>query len=132
SYKVIGQQIVLVPRLQVAADKAPATAPAISTAFAVNGKVTDPAGQPLPGVNVLIKGTTNGTSTDGDGLYTLEMPDGLQTLIFSFIGYSTEEIPVNNRTTLDVVMAEDLATLNEVVVIGYGTQERKEVTNAVA
>lgn len=129
SFKVIGQQIVLVPRLQVAEDNASNVAQA--PAFTVTGKVTDPAGQSLPGVNVLIKGTTNGTSTDGDGMYTLEMPDGLQTLIYSFIGYATEEIPVNNRTTLDVVMAEDLATLNEVVVIGYGTQERKEVTNAV-
>jgi TonB-linked SusC/RagA family outer membrane protein len=129
SYKVIGQQIVLVPRPS-AEDNASSAAPE-APAFTVTGKVTDPTGQPLPGVNVLIKGTTNGTSTDGDGIYTLEMPDGLQTLILSFIGYATEEIPVNNRTVLDVVMAEDLATLNEVVVIGYGTQEKKEVTNAV-
>lgn len=134
SYKVVGKQIVFVPRFQRAFGDSTSSAPVAATAplaVKVSGKVTDVTGAGLPGVNVLVKGTTSGTSTDADGMYALDLQDGLETLVFSFIGYATQEVPVNNRTIVDVVLAEDLATLSEVVVIGYGTQEKKEVTNAV-
>lgn len=96
----------------------------------VSGKVTSPDGQSLPGVNVVLKGTTTGTITDGDGNYKLEAIEG--TLVFSFIGYQILEIPIDNRSVIDVKMEEDLTTLEQVVVVGYGTQRKKDLTTAVA
>lgn len=97
----------------------------------INGKVTSEAtGEALPGVNVLVQGT--GTVTNVEGNYTIEVPDENATLVFSFIGYTTEEVPVNGRTTIDVVMTEDVQSLDEVVVVGYGTQKKATLTGAVA
>lgn len=137
SFKVVGKQIVLAPRPPVTTGGTATLVPDATreeavAAFKVSGKVTDAGGVSLPGVNVLVKGTTLGTSTDADGGYTLEVASGDATLVFSFIGYATQEVQINNRTAIDVVLVEDLTTLTEVVVIGYGTQEKKEVTNAVA
>ncbi|MEM8565949.1 MAG: TonB-dependent receptor [Bacteroidota bacterium] len=98
----------------------------------ISGKVTSSdGGEALPGVSILIKGTNTGTTTDLDGNYTLAISEG-EVLMFSFIGYKTQEIEVLNRTTIDVKMEVDLEQLEEVVVIGYGVQERKEITSAVA
>jgi len=100
--------------------------------LSVSGKVTDPeSNEGLPGVNVLEKGTTNGTVTDIDGNYSITVEENA-TLIFSSIGYTTQEVPVNGRSTLDVSMEQDVQSLEEVVVIGYGTQEKKDVTGAIA
>ncbi len=96
----------------------------------VTGTVTDAKG-PLPGVNVRLKGTTIGTTTDATGKYKLTLPDGGGSLVFTFIGYTTQEFPVNNRTTIDVVLAEVPKALNEVVVVGYGTQKRVDLTGSV-
>lgn len=96
----------------------------------ITGKVTDDTGAPLPGVNVLEKGTTNGTTTDAEGIYTLNAADNA-TLVFSFIGYTSQEIAVDNRTTIDVMLAADIRTLNEVVVVGYGEKKRANLTGAV-
>jgi TonB-dependent starch-binding outer membrane protein SusC len=96
----------------------------------VKGKVTDQDGGTLPGVNILIKGSTSGTTTDAEGNYSIEASSG-STLVFSFIGYATQEITVGANTTINVTMATDATTLSEVVVIGYGTQERKDITGAV-
>ncbi|MBD1394736.1 TonB-dependent receptor [Mucilaginibacter sp. ZB1P21] len=96
----------------------------------VTGTVTDAKG-PLPGVNVKLKGTTTGITTDANGKYKLTLPDGNGTLVFSFIGYTTQELPVSGRTTIDVVMAEVPKALNEVVVVGYGTQKRVDLTGSV-
>jgi TonB-dependent starch-binding outer membrane protein SusC len=103
-------------------------------AVTVSGRVTDETGAPLPGVNVVLKGTSNGTSTDVDGGYTLSIPDESANgiLVFSFIGYVTIEEPINGRTTLDVVLKGDVQSLNEVVVIGYQTVEKKDLTGAVS
>lgn len=99
----------------------------------VSGQVTsreEPEG--IPGVNVLIKGTTNGTVTDFNGNYTLSIPTGDDVvLVFSFVGFLQREVRVGNNSVLDVVMEQDLKTLNEVVVVGYGTQERREITGSV-
>jgi len=105
---------------------------AASQARQVRGKVTsfeDNAG--LPGVNVLIRGTTTGTTTDIDGNYSLVVPDDNAVLVFSYIGFVTEEIPVNSRSVIDVVMAPDIQQLSEIVVIGYGTVKKKDLTGSV-
>ncbi|HEX8022314.1 TonB-dependent receptor, partial [Mucilaginibacter sp.] len=99
-------------------------------AIAVTGKVTDAAG-PLPGVAVTEKGTTNGTLTDAAGNYKLSVKDQNAVLVFSFVGYATQEVPLSGKTTLNVVLTENVKALNEVVVVGYGTQKKKDVTGAV-
>lgn len=99
----------------------------------VNGKVTSQEnGEAIPGVNVLVKGTTIGTVTDVQGNFTIMAPDENGTLVFSFIGYTTQEVAVNGRSVIDVALAEDVQSLEEVVVVGYGTQERAEVTGAIS
>ena len=96
----------------------------------VTGVVTDKAKQSIPGVSIVVKGTTRGMVTDSDGRYSLEVPsDG--TLVFSFLGYQRQEIPVNNRTTINVVMEESTVTLSEYVVVGYGVQRKIDVTGSV-
>ncbi|MGY6520377.1 MAG: SusC/RagA family TonB-linked outer membrane protein [Mongoliitalea sp.] len=99
----------------------------------VSGQVTsreEPEG--IPGVNVLIKGTTNGTVTDFNGNYTLSIPSGDNVvLVFSFVGFLQKEVRVGNNSILDVILEQDLKTLNEVVVVGYGTQERRDITGSV-
>jgi TonB-linked SusC/RagA family outer membrane protein len=100
--------------------------------FTVRGKVTSDNGETVPGVNVLLKGTTTGTTTDGNGAWSLNLPDGTGTLIFSYIGYVTEEVPVNGRSVIDVRLVADIKALSEVVVVGYGTQKKTDVTGSVA
>ncbi len=96
----------------------------------ITGTVVDNFGTPLPGTNVIVKGTTNGTQTDFDGNYSITAASDA-TLIFSYVGFKTLEIPVNGNTTIDVTMEEDAAALDEVVVTGYGTQTRGELTGSV-
>jgi hypothetical protein len=97
----------------------------------VTGHISDKDGQVLPGVNVLKKGTTSGTSTDASGNYSLQA-ESSDILVISFIGYQSQEIAVGNRSTINVQMEEDVATLNEVVVIGYGSQEKGDLTGAIS
>lgn len=96
----------------------------------VSGTVSDQTG-PLPGANVLVKGTTNGTQTDFDGNYSIEAESDA-TLVFSYIGFKTLEVSVNGRTSINVTMEEDASQLDEVVVTGYGSQAKKDLTGAVA
>lgn len=97
----------------------------------VSGQVTDSQNQPLPGVNVVIKGTMQGTITDVDGNYELQASSG-DVLQFSFIGFKTRELPVGDQTTINVTMEEELAGLDEVVVVGYGVQQKSLVTGAIS
>jgi len=97
----------------------------------VTGTVVDSEGIPLPGANVLEKGTTNGTQTDFDGNFTLEVEDGA-TLVISYIGFQTQEVPVDGRSEISVTMAEDAAALDEVIVTGYQTETKRETTAAVS
>jgi len=97
----------------------------------VTGKVTDANNQTVPGVSVQIKGTTQGAITDLDGNYTVTAPPDA-TLVFSFIGLATQEIAVNNRTTINVQMREQSFNVDEVVVVGYGTQKVKDLTSAIS
>ena len=95
----------------------------------VTGTVTDKTGAPLPGVNVLEKGTTNGSITDANGKYSLNVGKG-KTLMFSYIGFTTREVVVN-QNVIDIALQEDLQALDEVVVIGYGSMTRKDVTSSI-
>ena len=97
----------------------------------VSGTITDAQGNPLPGVTVLIKGTTFGTLTDNAGKYTLSSVPPNSTLVFSFIGSATQEIPVNSRTLINITMQEETVGLEEVVVIGYGSQRKVDLTGSV-
>jgi len=98
----------------------------------VTGKVTDEAGAGLPGVTVLLKNTTNGTTTNPDGTYRIQVPASGGILVFSFISYQTQEIPVNNQTTINVSLKTDAKALDEVVVVGYGTQKQVTVTGSIS
>jgi TonB-linked SusC/RagA family outer membrane protein len=103
----------------------------LAKAQTVSGTVSDETG-PLPGANVLIKGTTVGTQTDFDGNYTLLDVGSDATLVFSYIGFKTTEVAVNEQTTIDITLEVDASKLDEVIVTGYGTQTRGEITGAVA
>lgn len=100
--------------------------------ISVSGTVTSQAdGQTLPGVTIVVKNSGTGTVTDIDGKYTLEVPNESSVLVFSSIGYLSQEVSLNGRTVVDVVLAEDVQSLEEVVVIGYGTVRREELTSSV-
>ncbi|MFS4466598.1 SusC/RagA family TonB-linked outer membrane protein [Maribacter sp. 2210JD10-5] len=96
----------------------------------VSGTISDELG-PLAGASVVVKGTTTGTVTDFDGNYVIEVPDGSNTLVFSYVGYATQEIAVDGQSTINVTMQEDAQALSEVVVVGYGTQRKADLTGAV-
>ena len=98
----------------------------------VSGTVTDESKAALPGVNVLEKGTTNGTATDASGRYTLNVENEQSILVFSFIGYENIEVPVGSKSVIDVSLIPSTNALQEVVVIGYGSVERKDLTGSVA
>ena len=97
----------------------------------ISGIVTDQDGESLIGVNVLIKGTTTGTVTDIDGSYSIEVDDENQVLVFSYTGYVSQEISVEGKSAIGVTMMEDVAQLQEVVVVGYGTQRKKDLTGSI-
>ena len=96
----------------------------------VTGTVSDASGT-LPGVNVIVKGTSNGVQSDLDGTYSLDNVATDAVLVFSYLGYKTQEVAVDGRSTIDVTLEEDIAQLDAVVVVGYGNQVRKEITTAV-
>ncbi|WP_461629994.1 SusC/RagA family TonB-linked outer membrane protein [Labilibaculum euxinus] len=104
---------------------------AIAQSFSLQGTVKDVKGIPLPGVSISIVGTTQGTITDIDGKYSLEVSGDSQ-LKFQFIGFLAEIVSINNQTTIDVTLKEDVVGLSEVVVVGYGTQRKEAVTGSVA
>ena len=97
----------------------------------VSGVVSDPSGEPLIGASILAQGTTVGTSTNIDGEYTINVaPDA--TLVVSYVGYDTQNVPVDGRTSINVTMQENSVMLNEVVAIGYGTVKKSDATGSVA
>ncbi len=135
SYEVIGQQIILQPSKRgTSFSEYPNShsEPAGSVDKTVSGRVTDEAGEGLPGVNILVKGTQRGTISLSDGRFELVVPDGNNTLIFSFVGYLTREIEVGARSTIDVSLNVDQKSLEEVVVVGYGTVKKSDLTGSVA
>lgn len=97
----------------------------------VSGTVLDETGSPLPGVTILLKGTTRGTTTDLDGKYSISSPAS-GVLVFSFIGYNNSEETIGNRTKIDITLNPDVSNLEEVVVVGYGTQKKSQLTGAIS
>ncbi len=98
----------------------------------VSGEVKDATGAGLPGVSILIKGTSQGTTTDINGKFTLDVPDQSTILVFSFVGYLTQDVDITGKTIVDVVMSSDDKLLEEIVVVGYGTQKREQITSAIS
>lgn len=98
----------------------------------VSGKVTDEKGEPLPGVSILVRGTQQGTATDEAGKYTIQVPNQQAVLVFSFVGYVSQEVAVGARKSLDITLQVDEKALEEVVVVGYGTQKKVNLTGAVS
>ena len=123
-YRVMGRQIALY-------NKEEGFTWSVAQQINVSGTVTSANGEPLPGVSVVIKGTTSGTITDINGKYSTSAL-GNDVLVFSFIGMKTQEIQVNNRSAINVVMEEENIGVEEVVVIGYGTRQKKDLTGAVS
>lgn len=97
----------------------------------IKGTVLDEKGNSIPGATVLVKGTTTGTATDLNGAFSFNVPDGA-TLIISFVGYVTQEVAIGNRQNIEVVLKEDAAQLDEVVVVGYGSQKKSDLTGAIS
>src|SRR5690554_2375262 len=104
---------------------------AISQTITVTGMVTDNSGEKLPGVTVLVENTTRGVATDIDGRYSITA-NGDDVLIFSYVGYSTLTVEVNNRSQINVILKEDSQLMEELVVIGYGQQSKATITGAIA
>ena len=127
AFVVIDKQVVLAGKDQLSS----AVEAAQQQERKVTGKVTDQAGVSLPGVSIVVKGTTNGTITDANGNYSLTSIPENETLQFSFVGMKTQEIAVGNETTVNVVLAEETIGLEEVVTIGYGTQKKSSLTGSV-
>ena len=124
NYKLVNDGIILRPAVA-------ATLPDAKADATVTGRVVDEKGAGLPGVNVVIKGGSNGTQTDADGKFSLSVPENT-TLVFSFVGYTSQEVVVGTQSTINIALAPDTKALNEVVVVGYGTQRRQDLTGAVA
>ena len=98
----------------------------------ITGKVSNSDGEVLPGVNIVLEETNQGTTTDMNGDYSLVVPESSTWLVFSFIGYTNEKIPIEGRSRIDVVMIPDLINLSEIVVVGYGTQKKSLVTGSIS
>jgi len=96
----------------------------------IKGKVTSADG-PIPGASVVVKGTTTGTTTDADGAYSITVPGADAVLVFSFVGFLTEEEAVAGRTSVDIMLVEDISTLSEIVVVGYGTESKKNLSSSI-
>ncbi|HKJ44135.1 MAG TPA: carboxypeptidase-like regulatory domain-containing protein, partial [Sunxiuqinia sp.] len=124
-YKVIDRRIVLFPKGSNGTEMMEQKEP-------VHGKVTGEDGEPIPGATVMVKGTTQGTITDSDGLYNLSDVPGNATLVFSFVGMHTLEMAVNGEPLINVILSEEAIGLEEVVAIGYGSQRKKDLTGSVA
>jgi len=103
-----------------------------AASFSVIGQVLDASGNPLPGAGVLEKGTRNSVTTDVDGKFTIKVADAKSTLVFSFIGFVSQEISVNGQTNLVIKLVENTSNLDEVVVVGYGKQNKKAITSAIS
>ncbi|MDB5112286.1 MAG: TonB-dependent receptor plug [Mucilaginibacter sp.] len=112
--------------------KKPAATYAAAENIVVKGVVKDTTGRPIPSVSIRVKGTTNGITSDANGAFTIKLTDGNATLVFSFVGYQSQEIAVNNRAIINVVLKEQYSSLNELIVVGYGTRKKSDITGSVS
>jgi len=131
TFKVFDRQIVIAKKDNPEADLEALIAQQQQKKI-LKGKATDEKGVPLPGVSVVVKGTTVGITTDNDGNFNLSVPNDSKTLVFSFVGMKTQEIAIGAKTTFNVVFAEQTTGLSEVVAIGYGTRTKKDITTAIS
>jgi len=129
TYEILNKTVIIKPKEVSKSDNTKETKAA--QAIDIKGKVTSAAGEPLIGVTVVIKGTTTGTSTDVSGSYTLNVPNNGGTLVFSYIGFVAKEVAIGNATVINVTLEADAKALEEVVVVGYGTQKKSDLTGAV-
>ncbi|WP_217447740.1 TonB-dependent receptor [Maribellus comscasis] len=128
TFKEVNDNLILIERIK---ESETTKSTPLQQEKTVSGKITDQGGQPLPGVSIIIKGTTHGTVTNFDGEYSLtEVPENV-ILQFSFVGMKTQEVAVNNQTTINIVMEEETIGLQEVVAIGYGSRQKKNLIGSV-
>ena len=134
NYELVGRKIILSAKSLTLEKKTSSlfSIPVVAPKLLVQGTVRDETGGGLPGVSVVIKGTTRGTTTNTEGKFELDTPDEPTTLVFSFVGYASQEVALGSQTNLQITMQPENKALNEVVVVGYGTQKAKDVTGAVA
>lgn len=130
TYEVVGNRILL--KRSSTSEETGMNGSAQPADQTITGKVTDEKGEGLPGVSVVIKGSTRGTTTDAQGTYRIAVPDGNTILTFSFVGYTAQDVTVGNRTEINVRLESSDNQLNEVVVTGYTTQQKKDIIGAVA
>lgn len=135
-YEIVGKQIILqreASKNQSVLPEAPLVLPQnLPIEISVTGIVTDESGTGLPGVSILLKGTQRGTTTDPNGKYKIEVPDKNAILVFSFVGYLPQEVTVGNQSQINVNLNVDTKALEEVVVVGYGTQKKSDLTGSVS
>lgn len=141
TFRQVNNQILIMPAKNWSTESALKDATTISltdhiltytpVANNVHGKVTNTSGEPLAGVSVTVKGTATGSSTDGAGNYLIDVPKN-GTLVFSFVGYATKEVPLNGRSEINMVMELSVSSLEQVVVVGYGTQKKATLTGAIS
>lgn len=140
SYKIIGGQIILSPvvtekNIKTSSVEQPASREEkVAVAMidkSITGTVNDESGSGIPGVSITIKGTSKGTNTDGDGKFKIDVPNESAVLVFSFVGYSNQELQVGNQSVINVTLKNDVKLLSEVVVVGYGSQKKANLTGAV-
>lgn len=129
AYTIEDNQVILFTKTNPSAAKSQAVKQ--HGIITVKGTLKDEAGEALIGVSVAVKGTSNGTLTDIDGTYSIDVPEN-RTLVFSFVGYLTQEVKITNQTKVDIVLKEDVQKLDEVVVVGYTTQRKADLTGAVS
>ncbi|MBC9795433.1 TonB-dependent receptor [Sinomicrobium weinanense] len=130
AYRLVDKQIVIYRKTQSSSEK-PAPKPVVQDKTDISGVVTDPNGMPLPGATVIVRETGEGTTTNTDGLYSIKVRDD-HTLVFSFVGMETREVSINGRHEIDITLKEDTQSLEEIVLVGYGTQKRKDITGSVS
>ncbi|CAG5003259.1 TonB-dependent receptor P3 [Dyadobacter sp. CECT 9275] len=134
NYRVIGSQIILSQQNNIPGEDEKNTNQSAITATekAITGVVKSETGEGLPGVSVVIKNTTQGTTTNAEGQFRIVVPDQANVLVFSYVGYQTQEITLNNQTNISLQLVPNPKSLDEVVVVGYGTQIKRELTSAIS
>jgi hypothetical protein len=133
-YKTNDRQVLLTIKQKVLSSTAEAESTLIKSdqISEISGVVSDQNNVPIPGVNIVVKGTTAGTQTDINGYYSLKLPKDAKILVVSFIGYDTKEIEINNQAKLNIKLVPTNLKLEEVVVVGYGSSKQKDLTGAVS
>ena len=132
TYKVLGQQIILIKDSSPKPDKVIPETADVDLQQQITGSISDKDGTPLAGANIIEKGTSNGTQADFDGNFNISVADENATLIISYLGFTTQEVPLNGQSNVSITLEEDTASLEEVVVVGYGTQKKANLTGAVS